>query len=152
MITFELIRDIVCAGENMDSHELEENNSSQSREYITIRQYIYYFAKKYLRMSLAKIGKYFNKDHATVLHGLRTLNNLIDTDYKVREKISLYESKIAAFSFEENKFVIKSFYDVQNLLITCINDRRSIDCNDVVFYNLLLAHFGNKIPEKNLEE
>ena len=47
-----------------------------------------YFAKKYTKASLASIGSQIGKrDHATVLHACRTVENLADTDKQFREYI-----------------------------------------------------------------
>ena len=40
--------------------------------------------------SLTKVGKYFNKDHATVLHSVKTIANLRQTDKSFREKTNLF--------------------------------------------------------------
>jgi chromosomal replication initiator protein len=56
-----------------------------------------YFSKSMTKSSLAKIGAHCGgKDHATVLHACRTVNNLIDTDkqfkgyvYDLKKKISI---------------------------------------------------------------
>ena len=48
-----------------------------------------YFAKKYTDMSLSQIGaKCGDKDHATVLHACRSIENLIATDKKIKEDLN----------------------------------------------------------------
>jgi chromosomal replication initiator protein len=45
--------------------------------------------------SLAMIGKHCgNKDHATVLHACKTVNNLADTDKRFKGYISDIEKKL----------------------------------------------------------
>lgn len=60
-------------------------NKSRKRELVIARQITMTLAKKYTTFSLAKIGQdVAGKDHATVLHACKTINNLIDTkDYEV---------------------------------------------------------------------
>lgn len=59
---------------------------SRIREYAEPRQVIMFIAKKITSYSLATIGTYFEgkngrkKDHATVLHATKAIQNLIDTD------------------------------------------------------------------------
>ena len=51
-----------------------------------------------IEKTLSKIGKSLNKDHATVLHGIKTLNNLMLDDAKIyKVYIELYDlcSKIS---------------------------------------------------------
>ena len=44
-----------------------------------------FFSKQLTKNSLANIGIHCgNKDHATVLHACKTVNNLIDTDKQFR--------------------------------------------------------------------
>ena len=62
--------------------------STRKREVVQVRQIAMYFAKKYTELSLAQIGAMCgNKDHATVLHACRTVDNMIDTDSKYRERL-----------------------------------------------------------------
>ena len=45
-----------------------------------------YFAKKYTKSSLINIGNECGgKDHATVIHALKTVENLIETDKQFRQ-------------------------------------------------------------------
>jgi len=54
-----------------------------------------YFSKKMTKSSLATIGFHCgNKDHATVLHACRTVNNLMDTDKQFRGFVVDIEKKI----------------------------------------------------------
>ena len=47
-----------------------------------------YFAKKFTDLSLAQIGvQCGKKDHATVLHACRTVENLKITDRKFKEEL-----------------------------------------------------------------
>jgi chromosomal replication initiator protein len=48
------------------------------------------------KSSLANIGMHCGgKDHATVLHACKTVNNLIDTDKRCRGYVSDLEKKIS---------------------------------------------------------
>ena len=56
-------------------------SKTRKREIVQCRQLAMYFAKQLTKNSLAMIGKHCgNKDHATVLHACKTVNNLADTD------------------------------------------------------------------------
>ena len=56
-------------------------NKSRRRDLVVFRQIIYYFARKHTTLSLEEIGKTtFNQDHATVIYGARTINDLISVD------------------------------------------------------------------------
>ncbi len=71
------------------------NSKTRKREIVQARQIAMYFSKKYTKSSLATIGIHCgNKDHATVLHACRTVNNLIDTDKQFRIFVEDLEKKI----------------------------------------------------------
>lgn len=55
------------------------NIKTRERKIVQGRQFFYYIMKHKTKKSLAKIGMEFNQDHATVLHGVKTIQNLIDT-------------------------------------------------------------------------
>ena len=54
-----------------------------------------YFSKNLTKSSLASIGAQIGgKDHATVLHACKTVNNLIETDKSFRMQIEEIEKKL----------------------------------------------------------
>jgi chromosomal replication initiator protein len=71
------------------------NSKTRKREIVLARQIAMFFSKKFTKSSLATIGIHCgNKDHATVLHACRTVNNLIDTDKQFRVYVDDIEKKI----------------------------------------------------------
>jgi chromosomal replication initiator protein len=55
-----------------------------------------YFAKKMTKSSLASIGMTCGgKDHATVLHACRTVNNLAETDKSFRVYLEELDKKLS---------------------------------------------------------
>jgi hypothetical protein len=58
------------------SMELMEYKS-RKKEIVFARKCFYMEAKKHTKESLAKIGQAVNKDHATVLHGLKDMENTV---------------------------------------------------------------------------
>ncbi|MBP9790726.1 MAG: hypothetical protein KBD57_09320 [Bacteroidia bacterium] len=75
----------VCKVFNTDPVEVITSKKPRKRELVVTRQAAMTLAKLTSRMSLAQIGAKFNKDHATVLHSVKTIGNLRDTDRKFRE-------------------------------------------------------------------
>jgi len=78
-ISIDYIQKVVC---DYFSLPLEQINSkTRKREIVQARQIAMFFSKKHTKSSLATIGLHCgNKDHATVLHACRTVNNLLETD------------------------------------------------------------------------
>ena len=70
-------------------------SKTRKREVVQARQIAMFFAKSMTKSSLASIGlQCGGKDHATVLHACRTVNNLMETDKKFRVYIDEIEKKI----------------------------------------------------------
>jgi chromosomal replication initiator protein len=92
-ISIDFIQKIVCDHYNISVDKL--SSKTRKREVVQARQLAMYFSKKLTKSSLATIGlQCGNKDHATVLHACRTVNNLIETDKKFRLSVDEIEKKI----------------------------------------------------------
>ncbi len=92
-ISIDYIQKVVCDYFNLPLDAI--NSKTRKREIVQARQLAMYFAKKHTKASLASIGlNCGNKDHATVLHACRTVNNLIDTDKQFRTYVEELDKKI----------------------------------------------------------
>jgi chromosomal replication initiator protein len=92
-MSIDYIQKVVC-----DYFELPVdiiNSKTRKREIVQARQLAMYFSKKYTKSSLATIGLHCgNKDHATVLHAVRTVNNLMETDKQFRVYVDELDKKL----------------------------------------------------------
>jgi len=71
------------------------NSKTRKRNIVQARQLSMYFAKQHTKASLTSIGlQCGNKDHATVLHACKTVQNLIDTDKEFRVYVDDLGKKI----------------------------------------------------------
>lgn len=92
-ISIDFIQKLVCDFFNIPAEII--NSKTRKREIVQARQLAMYFAKKHTKASLATIGLHCgNKDHATVLHACRTVNNLIETDKQFRSYVEELDNKI----------------------------------------------------------
>ncbi len=92
-ISIDYIQKVVCDYFDLPLEAI--NSKTRKREIVQARQLAMYFAKKHTKSSLATIGLHCgNKDHATVLHACRTVNNLIDTDKQFRIYVEELDKKI----------------------------------------------------------
>lgn len=92
-ISIDFIQKIVSDYFNLPLELLK--SKTRKREVVQARQIAMFFAKNMTKSSLASIGlQCGGKDHATVLHACRTVNNLIETDKKFRVYIDEIEKKI----------------------------------------------------------
>lgn len=92
-ITVECIQEIVSEYFQLSIEELQ--SKTRKRHVVQARQLAMFFAKKYTKLSLANIGKSIGKrDHATVLHACKTVDNLNETDKQFRKFLSDLTTKI----------------------------------------------------------
>lgn len=92
-ISIDFIQKIVCDYFGIPVDRI--SSKTRKREVVQARQLAMYFSKKLTKSSLASIGlQCGNKDHATVLHACRTVNNLIETDKKYKNNVDELEKKI----------------------------------------------------------
>jgi chromosomal replication initiator protein len=92
-LSIEYISKVVCDYFNMPVDTLQ--TKTRKREIVQARQITMYFSKNLTKYSLASIGAQIgNKDHATVLHACKTVNNLKDTDKNFRQYVEDIEKKL----------------------------------------------------------
>ena len=74
-------------------YELDNKVSHKyrKREYVQARQICMYLMTKYTRLSSTAIGNLFDKDHATVLHAVKVINNYLDTEKNIQNDIDNIE-------------------------------------------------------------
>ena len=93
-ISMDYIHKIVCDYFNLPIELLK--SKTRKREVVQARQIAMFFAKKMTKWSLASIGAQCGgKDHATVLHACRTVNNLAETDKQFKGYLDDLEKKLA---------------------------------------------------------
>jgi chromosomal replication initiator protein len=93
-ISIDFIQKIVCDYFGLPLESI--GSKTRKREIVQARQLAMYFSKKLTKASLATIGLHCgNKDHATVLHACRTVNNLMDTDKQFRNYVEELDKKIS---------------------------------------------------------
>jgi len=92
-VSIDYIQKVVCDYFDIPIEVMK--SKTRKREIVQCRQLAMYFSKQMTKNSLAMIGKHCgNKDHATVLHACKTVNNLADTDKRFKGYISDIEKKL----------------------------------------------------------
>ena len=93
-VSIEYIQKVVCDYFDLPIELMK--SKTRKREFVQARQIAMYFSKKMTKSSLANIGMHCGgKDHATVLHACRTVNNLADTDKTFRRYLDDLEKKLS---------------------------------------------------------
>lgn len=90
---YEYIEFIICYGEGITPAQVKEE--TRKKEVVFARQLIMYFCVLFKVGSYAYIADIFGgKDHATVSHSIKAINNYIDTDKRKKGKIEYYDMLI----------------------------------------------------------
>jgi chromosomal replication initiator protein len=93
-VSIDYIQKVVCDYFDLPIELLK--SKTRKREVVQARQIAMFFSKKMTKASLASIGAQCGgKDHATVLHACKTVNNLLDTDKRFRGYVADLEKKIS---------------------------------------------------------
>jgi chromosomal replication initiator protein len=92
-ISIDYIQKVVCNYFSIPVDMLQSR--TRKREIVQARQVAMFFSKNLTKSSLATIGSQIGgKDHATVLHACKTVNNLLDTDKHFKNQIEDIEKKL----------------------------------------------------------
>ena len=92
-LSISYISKVVCDYFHMSTSQLQIN--TRKREIVQARQLAMYFSKNMTKHSLSSIGTQIGKkDHATVLHACKMINNLKDTDENFRSCVNEIEKKL----------------------------------------------------------
>jgi len=99
-MTKELINEIVN-----QYFDLNINTSTRKRHYVEARATYYKLCRDFTNLSLETIGSDLNKNHATVLHGIKQLDNWMKQDSRIKNNYKLLKNKI--FNIEQEEEVIE---------------------------------------------
>jgi len=92
-VSIDYIQKVVCNYFDVAVDSLQ--SKTRKREIVQARQVAMYFSKNLTKSSLATIGSQIGgKDHATVLHACKTVNNLVETDKQFKNQIEEIEKKL----------------------------------------------------------
>lgn len=80
-MTKEQIKKLVIENTGIDI-----DNPVRKRAFVEARAIYYKLLREYTSLSLSEIGNYVKKDHATVIHGIKNLNDWCDVDIGLKNK------------------------------------------------------------------
>lgn len=93
-VSIDYIQKVVSDYFQMDVETLQ--SKTRKRHIVQARQLAMFFAKKFTKASLASIGSQIGKrDHATVLHACKTVDNLSSTDKQFRKYVEDLSKKLS---------------------------------------------------------
>lgn len=92
-ISIDFIQKVVSEYFQLDVNTLQ--SKTRKRDIVQARQLAMFFAKKFTKASLASIGSQIgDRDHATVLHACKTVDNLLTTDKQFRKYVDDINKKL----------------------------------------------------------
>ena len=93
-LTIDHIQQIIADYFGLDIDAL--HSKTRKRNVVQARQLAMFFAKKYTKNSLSTIGSQIGqRDHATVLHACKTIENLVETDRAFKKYVNDLETKFS---------------------------------------------------------
>jgi len=86
---------ITCTCEHFNVKEEEIFGKSRKADIVTVRQMSMYLAHKHTKLTASKIGIYVgNRDHATVLHGIKTIDGRLKVEKELQRHFEELEEKL----------------------------------------------------------
>ena len=82
---------------------LNLKNKTRKQEYVFARAVYYKLCKEITKNSYDDIGKTLDKDHATVLHGVRMFDNFLVQKAFYKNELSIYNKVMEVYTDESDK-------------------------------------------------
>ncbi len=96
----EMIKEIV------DNYfELNLKRNTRKRNYVEARAIFYKLCREFTKLSLEQIGKQVDRDHASVLHGIKSLNNWVEQDNRIKNNLRILRGKVRNFENEKDNVI-----------------------------------------------
>lgn len=82
-----IVERMVCQAMELDPVKMREHKKWRKREYVEARYLVWTMLYRKYKWGQAKAGALYEKDHATVIHGMKKIDNLMQTDKDFRSKV-----------------------------------------------------------------
>ena len=113
--------------------EMELNVPSRKRQKVWFRYALYWEMRKHLRHhSLEQIGKYFNRDHSSVLHGLSEYQRMI-------EQIKYYPELSEINNYMKMKIFVYGDVELTDL------EKQIINCESLIEFKAIKQEILEKL-------
>lgn len=112
------------------------------RENVDARRICYKICRDVLNLTYIRIAKYFNNNHATVLHGLKHFDALFETDKEFRRNYNAVMKVISSVEFQDTPII-----DPSDILVDYI-DLQSETMDLKQKYEVLLRSLHLKVTDK----
>ena len=85
--------------------EISISRNTRKRQYVEARAIYFKLCRIFTQLSLEQIGKSVNRDHASVLHGVRSINTWVQVDKRMNNNMRILKNKIINYQVEKDKTV-----------------------------------------------
>jgi hypothetical protein len=85
--------------------EISISRNTRKRQYVEARAIYFKLCRIFTQLSLEQIGKSVNRDHASVLHGIRSINTWEEVDKRMNNNMRILKNKIINYQVEKDKTV-----------------------------------------------
>ena len=92
--------------------EEEILGSSRSRSLVLCRHVYYHIAREKMGLKLCQIGKFFDRDHTTIIHGLR----------KIKDMVSIEDEITCQFIEQVNHLIREKYLIPTRIMLTIPHD------------------------------
>jgi len=85
--------------------EINISRNTRKRQYVEARAIYFKLCREFTQLSLGQIGESVNRDHASVLHGVRSINNWVQVDKRMNNSMHILKNKIINYQVEKDETV-----------------------------------------------
>lgn len=112
-LTPDVITKFIAGHYNLPVDEIV--NDCRNRELVKVRHISMYFCRLFCGYSLEHIGRYFNRDHATVLHAYQSVRDQAQIYVSYRNEIEILENELACKVRYDREFERYKQYQTENV-------------------------------------
>lgn len=139
---FAEIQSIICSPKNECIQVERLQDKTRKREVVFARQCVMYFLNMFTAESWFKIADHYGKDHATAMHAVDHINDLIDSDKKIADKITRYKLEIEGLIEFENNLKTDRLIEIKEILHVKISNGDRISLELISAYNRLIENLS----------
>ena len=85
--------------------EISISRNTRKRQYVEARAIYFKLCREFTQLSLEQIGKSVNRDHASVLHGVKSINTWVQVDKRMNNNMRILKNKIVNYQKEKDETV-----------------------------------------------
>ena len=85
--------------------EISISRNTRKRQYVEARAIYFKLCRDFTQLSLEQIGKSVKRDHASVLHGVRSINTWVEVDKRINNNMRILKNKIVNYQKEKDETV-----------------------------------------------